>query len=95
MDQKKSRAMALTSFVFGLFFWIQLLNLIFGALAVYLGFKSLGKIKKEPRLYGGKWFAIIGIVLSVLVYLTYLTGVGMCVFGYKGICTSIGLEFLV
>ena len=95
MQQKKSSAMALTSFVFGLFFWIPLLNLIFGALAAYLGFKALGKIKKEPKLYGGKWFAIIGIVLSVLVYLTYLTGVGMCVFGQKGICTSIGLEFLV
>lgn len=94
MQQKKSKAMAATSFVFSLFFWVPLLNLIFGATSVYLGIKSLAKIKKEPNLYGGRWLAIIGIILSVIVYLTYLMGVGMCVFGYSQICTSIGLEFL-
>ena len=94
MEQKKSIAMAATSFVFGLFFWIPLLNLIFGALSMYLGLKALRKIKKEPKLYGGRWYAFLGITLSVLIYLFYLTGVGMCIFGDNQICSNIGLEFL-
>ena len=92
--QKKSRAMAITSFVFSLFFWVPLLNLFFGALSIYLGIKSIRKIKKEPNLYGGRWLAIIGITLSVIVYITYFTGVGMCLSGYRQICSNIGLEFL-
>ena len=92
--QKKSKAMAATSFAFSLFFWVPLLNLIFGALSIYLGIKSLRKIKKEPKLYNGKWYAITAIILSAMVYLFYLTGVGMCSFGYKQICSNIGLEFL-
>jgi hypothetical protein len=91
---KKSRAIAIVSFIFGLTFWIPLLNLIFGLLAIFLGIKAVIKIKKEPDKYGGKWFAIIGIILGALVYITYLTGVGMCLFGYKEICNNIGLTFL-
>ena len=91
---KKSKALAVTSFIFGLIFWIPLLNLIFGALAIYLGFKALGKIKKEPVKYGGKRFAIVGIILGFIVYLTYFTGVGMCLLGYKEVCKNIGLTFL-
>lgn len=92
--QKKSKAMAATSFVFSLFFWVPLLNLVFGALSIYLGIKSLRKIKKGPKLYSGKWYAITAIILSAMVYLFYLTGVGMCLLGFKQICSNIGLEFL-
>ena len=91
---KKSKATAIASFIFGLVFWIPLLNLIFGILAIYLGVKSLTKIRKEPDKYGGKWFAIIGVILGAIVYMTYLTGVGMCVYGYESICENIGLSFL-
>ena|SRR3989338_3637785 len=91
---KKSKTRAIASFILGLTFWIPLLNLIFGALAIYHGTKSLTHIRNQPNLYTGKWFAVSGIILGVLVYLTYLTGVGMCLLGYKEICKNIGLTFL-
>ena len=93
-SKEKSNAMALASFIFGLAFWIPLLNLIFCALAVYLGIKSLVKIKKNPEDFGGKAYAVIGIILGIIVYVAYFTGVGMCFAGYKEICKNIGLGFL-
>lgn len=94
VGKHKSQAMSITSFIFGLTFWIPLLNLIFGLLAVYTGVKALIRIKKMPTKYGGRWFAIIGIILGALVYITYITGIGMCLFGYKEICNNIGLTLL-
>ncbi|MEK6983234.1 MAG: DUF4190 domain-containing protein [Nanoarchaeota archaeon] len=94
VDRKKSKSMALTSYVFGLFTWVPLLNLFFGVLAIYLGLKAIGKIKKDATKYGGKWFAIIGIILGIIVYINYLTGLGMCIYGIKSICNAIGLTFL-
>ena len=91
---EKSKGTAVASLVLGLFFWIPLINLIFGALAVYLGVKSLIKIRKEPSKYYGKWLAITGIILGALVYATYLIGLGMCLYGFKEICKNIGLESL-
>mgnify|MGYP001565605404 CR=1 FL=1 len=92
---KKSKGMAIASFIFGLTFWIPLLNLIFGALALYLGFKALNRIKGEHNKYGGKIFAIIGITLAAIVYITYITGLGICLSGNKAICSFIGLQQLV
>ncbi len=94
VGKHKSQAMSIISFIFGLTFWIPLLNLIFGLLAISIGRNSLVNIKKDPAKYGGKWFAIIGIILGSLVYITYFTGVSMCLFGYKEICKNIGLGFL-
>ena len=91
---KKSRALAVTSFIFGLLFWVPLLNFIFGALSVLLGIIALKKIKSEPANYGGKWFAIAGILLGALVYITFSIGLGMCLSGFKDICKNIGLSFL-
>ncbi|MBI2101954.1 hypothetical protein HYT53_05075 [Candidatus Woesearchaeota archaeon] len=93
-DRHKRQGLSISSFAFGMLFWIPLLNLIFGLLAVYLGRKSLIGIKKEPSKYGGKWLAVIGIILGSMVYITYLTGIGMCLFGYKEVCRNIGLDFL-
>lgn len=91
---KKSKRTAVASFVFGLFFWIPLINLICGALAVYLGIKSIKKIRRNPKQVGGKWFAVLGIVLGALVYATYVIGIGLCVLGFKEVCKNIGLLFL-
>ena len=91
---EKSKGIAVASFVLGLFFWIPLINLICGALAIYLGTKSIKKIRQNPKQFGGKWFAILGIILGALVYTTYLTGIGMCLLGFKEVCKNIGLSFL-
>lgn len=92
--QKKSRTTAIAAFALGLTFWIPLLNLIFGAFAIYFGRKALLNIKKEPNKYGGKVFAIIGLVLGLIVYLFYIMGIGMCLIGYREICKNLGLAFL-
>ena len=91
----KSRKKAIASFIFGLGFWVPLLNFIFGAFAIYFGILSLKNIKNNPEKYNGKAFAVIGIILGALVYITYLTGLGMCLYGNKDICSNIGLSFLV
>ena len=88
---EKSKAMAIASFVFGLTFWIPLLNLIFGAVALYFGIRALLRIKSNPDKYGGKIFAIFGIILGALVYVTESIGIGMCFNGNKVICNFIGL----
>ena len=92
--KKKSKAGAVASFVFGLTFWIPLLNLIFGIFAVYLGIKWLKNIKKEPEKYSGKAFAIIGIILGSIVYIAFLIGISLCLTTHDAICGYIGLPFL-
>lgn len=92
--QKKSKAMAIASFAFGMAFWIPLLNFIFGFFAVYLGIKALLKIKNQPSSYGGKAFALIGIFLGAIVYLLFFIGFGMCLIGHGEICANIGMDFL-
>ena len=94
VDKSKSQALSIVSFIFGLVIVIPLINLIFAIPAIYLGIKSIKKIKQNPQKFGGKWFAVVGIILGALVYLTYITGVGMCLIGFKEICRNIGLTFL-
>ena len=91
---KKSKSIAAISFVFGLTFWIPLLNLIFGLLAIILGFKALSKIKKNPEMYSGKWLAIAGIVLGAIIYIGYIMALGICLGGYKEVCKAMNLTFL-
>ena len=92
--KKKSKKSAIASFVFGLTFWIPLLNLIFSFFAVYFGILSLKNIKKEPEKYSGKIFAIIGITLGVITYVLFLIGLATCIAGLEIVCHSIGLSFL-
>ena len=92
--KKKSKRSAITSFVFGLTFWIPLLNLIFSFFAVYFGITSLKNIKKEPLKYGGKSFAIIGLILGSLVHILYIIGLTMCLSGSQSTCNNLGLAFL-
>lgn len=91
---KKSDLKSIVSFIFGLTFWIPIINLIFGIGAVYFGIRALISIRKEPTKYGGKWLALAGLILGALVWITYLTGAGMCLYGNKSICASMGLKFL-
>ncbi len=91
---KKSKATAIISFVSGLTFWIPIINVVFGVLAIYLGIKALAKIRKDPDKYGGKGFAIAGIVLGTFPIIFYIIGLTICLIGYKEICRIIGLTFL-
>src|SRR3989338_108901 len=94
VDKSKSQEMSIASFISGLIIFIPLINLIFAILAIHLGIKSIKKIRQNPKQFGGKWFAILGIILGALVYATYSTGIGMCLLGFEDICKNIGLSFL-
>ncbi len=91
---KKSKAMAIASFIFGLTFWIPLLNVLFGAIALYLGIKALLNIKRHPEKFGGMAYAIAGIILGTLPIVFSVAGLGLCLYGYKQICANMGLAFL-
>lgn len=92
---KKSKSMAIASFVFGLISVLPLINYITIPLSLYFGFKSLSNIKKDPKNYGGKAFAITGITISILILIFTLTGMGICIAGYKEVCRDMGLTFLI
>lgn len=91
---KKSKGHAIASFVFGLFFWLPLLNLITGILAIILGVKALRLRKKNPEQFGGKWFAIIGIILGAIPLVFSVVGLIYCLSGFSDICANMGLWFL-
>jgi uncharacterized membrane protein len=93
-SNNKSKAHAIAAFSFGLTFWIPVLNMIFGIFSIYFGIKALRNIKKDPTKYGGKWLAVVGIILSGFVYITFIIGLGMCFSGNSVICSSIGFNFL-
>ena len=86
--------MAVASFVFGLISLLPLINYLTMPLSIYFGFKSLSNIKKDPKNYGGKAFAITGLTISILILIFTLTGMGICIIGYKEVCKNMGLTFL-
>ncbi len=88
---KKSKIKAVISFMFGLTFWIPLLNVFFGIAAIAIGIRSLIDINRHPDKYEGAGFAVAGIVLGALPIVFFLIGLGMCLYGYKQICQSMGL----
>ena len=92
-DKKKSKAGALTSFIFSMTFWIPLLNMIFCAIGAIIGYRSLKNIIKDKK-FGGIWFIIISFILTGIVYITYFIGLGMCFSGIKDICINMGLTFM-
>ncbi len=66
-EKKKTCKGAIWSLLLGLLFWFPLLNFIFGALAVYLGFESL-KNGKGQRMGAARAFAVGGILLGALPF---------------------------
>ena len=91
---RKSNIKALVSLILGLAFWIPLINLIFGTIAVIIGTKAIIEINRNPDLYSGLWLAVFGIILGAVPILFFILGFGMCLYGYVDICKSMGLSFL-
>ena len=91
---RKSNIKAVVSFILGLAFWIPLINLFFGAIAIIIGAKAMMEINRNPDTYSGLWLAIFGIILGAVPILFFVLGFGMCLYGYTDICKSMGLSFL-
>ena len=65
----KQQALAITSLIFGVLsitFGIICGGPVFGAIAVVLGIIALLQIRSNPERYGGKGFAIVGIITGSL-----------------------------
>ena len=90
----KSKARAIVCFVFSLLSLLPLINYITIPISIYLGYKSLKNIKKDPNTYGGKAFSVIGLIISILILIFTLTGVGICLAGNKDVCRAMGFVFL-
>ena len=91
---KKSKSLAITSFVFGVISIIPMINYLTTLLAIYFGIKSLKNIRKHPENYDGKIFAITGLLFGILIIIFTLTGIGLCLAGFKQICKSTGWTFI-
>jgi uncharacterized membrane protein HdeD (DUF308 family) len=64
--EKKDLFYAKLSFVLGLGFWIPLLNFPFSILAIITGIAALKLAHKHPERYGGRTYAVIGIILGTI-----------------------------
>ena len=91
---KKSKALAIASFVFGIISIIPIINYLTAFLAIYFGTKSLKNIRKRPESYDGKIFAITGLLIGILIIIFTLTGIGLCLAGFKQMCKSMGWTFI-
>jgi hypothetical protein len=61
------------SFALGLGFWIPLLNYPLSILAIIFGINALKLAHKNPERYGGRGFAVAGIILGTLPILLGIT----------------------
>ena len=91
---KKSKALAITSFVFGVISIIPIINYLTTFLAIYFGIKSLKNIRKHPKNYNGKIFAVTGLSLGILTLIFTLTGIVLCLAVFKQICKSMEWTFI-
>lgn len=58
-----SMVVGILSFLTGIFF----IGILFAPIGLILGIVALVKANKKPQIYGGKAFAIVGIVMSSLI----------------------------
>jgi len=65
-QQKKTLGLAVASLVFGCFFLIPLLGLLFGLAALIMGIIALVRINKNKAQLKGEGMAIAGIVMGAL-----------------------------
>lgn len=66
---------AMISVIFALLFWVPWLNWIFCALAAVFGLRALYLIRRHPRQYGGKWYALAGSAVGVGVLILNIASV--------------------
>jgi hypothetical protein len=65
-EKTRDRFYARLSFFLGLGFWIPLLNFPLSILSIIFGISALRLAHLYPQRYGGRVYAIIGIILSSL-----------------------------
>ncbi len=61
----KTEKLGLAGFILSFFGIVPLFGIPFAVLAIVFGFKSLGKIKRNPGKYKGKGFATASIVIGI------------------------------
>jgi hypothetical protein len=81
--EKKDKFYAKTSFILSLGFWIPLFNIGMAVTSIIFAFKALKLINKDKNKYGGKNYAIIGLIIGFTVLITSI--VTLAVFTYHKI----------
>jgi hypothetical protein len=65
-QEKRDLFYSKLSLVLGLGFWIPLLNYPLSVLAIIFGVNALKLAHKNPERYGGRTYAVIGIILGTI-----------------------------
>lgn len=68
--EQKDYFTAKLSFWFGIFSWIPLFNFGLSFAAAFFGIKAIRRIISHPDKFGGKWYAIIGMIIGVSVFVS-------------------------
>ncbi|MFH1134203.1 MAG: hypothetical protein V1735_06995 [Nanoarchaeota archaeon] len=75
------------AFYLGLFFWFPLFNIPLCVASLFLSLKALRLHHADPKRYGGRNYAMLGLVFSVIGIV--LTIVGLAFYIFRGrICGS-------
>ncbi len=75
MPAAPNKDSAIISLVLGVLCFIPLLNWALSVLAIYFGIAALRSIRRDPQHYGGKVFAIVGIVIGAAVLFFNVYGI--------------------
>ena len=67
--QKKTLGIAVTSLIFGCFYWLPFLGMFCSLIALILGIIALSKISNNKDTLRGRGLAIVGIALGAVVLL--------------------------
>ena len=79
-----------TSLVLSLGFFIPLFNIGLCAVSIWFAIRALRLVDTDPKHYGGRTYAIIGLVLSITTIL--VTIIGIIIYGVRKIqCGSVGV----
>lgn len=73
VKEKKDTFYSKLSFALSLCFWIPLLNVPLSISAIAFGIAALKLIHNSPERYGGRIYAVIGIILGALPLILILT----------------------
>lgn len=68
-NANKNSVYAWISLTLVFFFWVPILNVIFILPAsMFFGAKAIRNAMREPEQYGGKWVAIIAVIIAAISF---------------------------
>ena len=72
--KKKDKLLAKVSFYLSLGFWVPLFNIAMCLVSIYLAIRALNNYLKDNTKYGGLYYIIFALVLSVTAIVLSIIG---------------------